>query len=92
MIPHRIGELFRHRDVTGTSGTGVVAQITQFSNGMVALCWLGEHPSVSVWDSLEALLAIHGHDGATVIYWDDGAIQEAADHTFDIRKSPASRS
>lgn len=72
----RTGELFRHRDVTGQSGTGVIAQLTQFSNGKVALGWLGKYPTVDVLDDADQVLGIHGHNGATVIYWSDGEIQE----------------
>ncbi|MEU5259010.1 hypothetical protein [Amycolatopsis sp. NPDC021455] len=57
--------LVRHEDVTGLSGTGVVAEGVQWSNGQVTLCWFGEHSSVAVWPSLEDAMAIHGHNGAT---------------------------
>lgn len=76
MIAHRMGELFRHRDVSGQSGTGVVAQVTQFSNGKAAVAWLGDVPSVTVFDSIDQVLQVHGHNGATVIYWHDGDIME----------------
>lgn len=57
--------LVRHEDISGISGTGVVAEGVQWSNGQVTLCWRGEHSSVAVWPSLEDAMAIHGHDGAT---------------------------
>lgn len=64
-------QLFRHQDVSGVSGVGVVAFGTIYPSGLVTLCWLGEHPSVTTWGSLTDLLAVHGHDGATEIVWID---------------------
>jgi hypothetical protein len=65
-------ELVRHRDVSGVSGTGVVAEGIEWSDGTVALRWGGHYPTTTVWqDGIDALLAIHGHNGATVIRWLD---------------------
>lgn len=62
-------ELHRDEDETGISGTGVVAQGVVFASGKCALLWLTEHTSVGVYDSIEELTAIHGHDGRTrVVY------------------------
>lgn len=72
----RTGELFRHRDPSGISGIGVVAQLCVFDNGDVAVAWLGKHPSTAIWRSVDDVLAVHGHHGATVIYWSDGEVQE----------------
>jgi hypothetical protein len=63
--------LFRIRDVSGTSGTGVVAWGTQFPDGAAALRWNGEHPSTAAWPSVDDILAVHGHQGASVIKWLD---------------------
>jgi hypothetical protein len=60
--------LDRSEDVTGVSGTGVVAEGIQFSDGSCALRWcVGEHRSTVIWSSIEAVKAIHGHDGKTVV-------------------------
>ncbi|GAB3952433.1 hypothetical protein GCM10029976_090610 [Kribbella albertanoniae] len=67
----RRGELFRYHDASGVSGTGVVAHLVEFLDGSVALRWLGKHPSTAVWASLESVLAIHGHLGASEIRWLD---------------------
>lgn len=63
--------LVRNVDVTGVSGTGAVAEGVMFGNGKLVLGWLTEHTSVAVYDSLESLVAIHGHDGHTRIVWAD---------------------
>jgi hypothetical protein len=57
--------LQRDEDPTGVSGTGTVAEGTQFSDGTVVLRWLGRHPSTVVWPDIDAARAVHGHDGRT---------------------------
>jgi hypothetical protein len=63
--------LVRHHDVTGVSGTGVVAQGVRFIDGTVAVRWSSKTPVTSVWESVEDMLAIHGHDGCTIVRWLD---------------------
>lgn len=65
-------ELVRLVDVSGVSGTGVVAEGLEFTDGSVALRWRGEHPSTVAWDNIASVLAVHGHEGATVLNWLDG--------------------
>lgn len=57
--------LKRGEDESGVSGTGRVAQGFVFDNGKVAVTWLSEHPSVTVYDNLGEVTAIHGHGGKT---------------------------
>lgn len=66
--------LKREVDVSGVSGTGVVAEGAQFSDGTCVVRWLGERRSTVVWSSIEDVLVIHGHDGATKIVWTGGEI------------------
>jgi hypothetical protein len=68
---HRRFLLDRRVDGTGVSGTGPVAEGTEFSDGAVALRWRGATPCTAVWDSLAAAIAVHGHEGATVVRWLD---------------------
>ena len=66
----RIFRLVRDDDVTGVSGTGVVAEGIEFSDGRVAIRWIvGEHRSTATWDNINAVIAIHGHNGATILDW-----------------------
>lgn len=67
-------KLIRHSDVSGVSGTGVVAEGVEWSDGSVALHWRGRWPTTVVFEfgGVEAVLAIHGHHGATEVVWDDG--------------------
>lgn len=66
--------LRRDEDVSGVSGTGVVAQGVEFADGTVALRWLSAWPTSVVFHDrgIEAVKAVHGHDGRTqVVFADD---------------------
>lgn len=74
--------LQRDEDVSGVSGTGIVAQGVEFNDtlidpeaksgsGKVVINWFGVHRSVVIWDSIEDALVIHGHDGRTKVVWMD---------------------
>ena len=63
--------LDRREDETGVSGTGCIAEGVLFDNGKCALAWLSRYRSVTVFDNIEELEAVHGHDGKTVIQWID---------------------
>lgn len=67
----RTFELVRHADVSGVSGTGVVAEGCVFTDGSVALRWRGDNPATAVWPDLDSVLAVHGHHGATEVNWLD---------------------
>jgi hypothetical protein len=62
--------LERDEDVSGISGTGVVAEGTQFSDGTVVLRWLGVWPSTVIWPNITAAKAVHSHDGKTRFVWE----------------------
>lgn len=59
-------------DHSGVSGTGVVADGVRWADGRVTLKWRGRHSSVGVYEHIEAVEAIHGHDGDTQIRWRPG--------------------
>lgn len=65
----RLFQLHRETDVTGISGTGVVAYGVLFPDGVTVIRWRGHHQSTVVWESLADVDAIHGHNGATRIIW-----------------------
>jgi hypothetical protein len=69
---HRRFILQRDEDETGVSGVGVVAEGVCFSDDRCALRWIvGTNRSTAVWDSIEAVEAIHGHNGKTKVVWVD---------------------
>jgi len=63
----KIFYLKRVEDESGISGTGRVAQGFIFDNGKVAVTWLSEHPSVTIYDNIGEVSAVHGHGGKTEI-------------------------
>lgn len=63
--------LNRTVDVSGVSGTGVVAQGVQFDDGNVAIRWMSQSPSTVIWNSVEDAMAVHGHGGLTELEWLD---------------------
>ena len=66
-IDMKVFYLNRVEDESGISGTGRVAQGFIFDNGKVAVTWLSEHPSVTVYDNIGEVHAIHGHGGKTEV-------------------------
>ena len=66
-------ELFRREDESGVSGTGVVALGVMWPDGHCALRWQTERRSTAVYTSVEDLIAIHGHEGRTIVRWIDAA-------------------
>jgi hypothetical protein len=72
----RLFVLRRDRDITGVSGPGDVADGVQWADGSVVLRWRAR-PSTAVWDSLDLMLSVHGHDGATRVVWADDTADRA---------------
>ncbi len=71
-LPRRF-HLMRHRDVSGISGTGVVALGVRWPDGTASVRWLGDRPSIVFWDrgGMADAEHVHGHAGATEVVWDD---------------------
>lgn len=63
--------LRRDEDVSGTSGTGRVAEGVQFWDGACVMRWRTEVRSVTFYDSIQDLHAIHTHEGRSTIVWMD---------------------
>lgn len=63
--------LYRRQDVSGVSGTGVVAVGCEFPDGLVVLRWTSAWPTSVVFHErgIESVKAIHGHDGRTEVVW-----------------------
>lgn len=68
-------ELHRHEDETGVSGTGVVAEGVVFQNGKIAMAWLTRHKSLTIYDDMTTLEAIHGHGGKTKVVFRDPGLE-----------------
>jgi hypothetical protein len=84
----RTFELVRYHDLSGVSGTGVVAEGCVFTDGSVALRWRGNNPATAVWPDLDSVLAVHGHQGATEVRWleperqPEPSLEPGIDHLF----------
>jgi hypothetical protein len=64
--------LVRHDDVSGVSGTGVVADGVRWPDGTATVRWRGEWPTTQDHDrGMESIGHIHGHSGSTEIVWLD---------------------
>jgi prepilin-type processing-associated H-X9-DG protein len=69
----RVFLLIRHTDISGVSGTGVVAEGTEWTDGSVSLRWRSEHASTTFYEAgMGAVVAIHGHGGASEVVFLDG--------------------
>ena len=64
-------ELHRHVDVSGISGTGIVADGIMWPDGSADIRWRGANPCAVHWDRFESAETIHGHEGATEIVFLD---------------------
>jgi len=72
--------LDREVDVTGISGSGVVAEGVEFSDGITVVRWLPAgtarptevKPTTVIFDNITHVLALHGHNGSTkVVYLEE---------------------
>ena len=63
----KIFYLKRGDDVSGVSGTGIVADGVVFPDGTTVLRWRTAGGSTGIYDSLESVEKIHGHNGKTKI-------------------------
>lgn len=59
--------LDRSEDATGTSGTGIVAEGVEFSNGQCVVHWLSQMETVTVYANVKVVERLHGHDGKTKV-------------------------
>jgi len=66
--------LLRYYDPSQVSGTGVVAEGTEWTDRSASVRWRGNDPTVAYWPGgVEAIERIHGHQGATVLLFPEDA-------------------
>lgn len=63
--------LERAVDSTGITGTGRIAEGVMLSSGKVVLQWPTQYQSISIYDSVSDVLAVHGHNGTTSVVFVD---------------------
>ncbi len=64
-------QIVRDEDVTGVSGTGVVAVGCNFMGHGCVLQWMGEVVSTFWYPNLQTVEALHGHGGKTRVAIDE---------------------
>lgn len=79
-------QLHRDQDITGVSGTGVVADGVLFPDGAVAIRWRGDRPSTVAWGSIEDAYHVHAHGGATRFVWLDPDPDASPPHRYALPK------
>lgn len=72
--------LRRLKDISGVSGTGIVAEGVEFRDGQCVISWLGQLHSIAVYPSIETMITIHGHKGSTVLEFTDGFRYRVPEH------------
>ena len=61
--------LQRSEDVSGTSGTGIVAEGVEFSDGTCVLHWISQLHSIEICGNMHVVEAIHSHEGKTKVVY-----------------------
>ena len=78
----RLFQVVREADITGVSGTGVVADGVEFPDGTAVVRWRelepgnpnyerGVRATTVVFPNVRAVEALHGHNGATRLAFTD---------------------
>lgn len=66
--------IWRGEDVTGVSGTGVVTVGVVLPDGKAVTQWVNSPmgiKTITIWDSVDEIEQIHGHNGKSVLIWLD---------------------
>ena len=61
--------LYRREDVSGVSGTGIVAVGVILPSGQAVMEWCSRWPTVTIFQTIDQVERIHGHGGRTSIGW-----------------------
>lgn len=64
-------QMVRRDDVSGMSGTGIVAEGIEWRDGRCAYRWLTSPGTTQIASQVEDIRHIHGHNGKTTIRWLD---------------------
>lgn len=92
--------VIRHEDITGLSGTGVVAEGVEWLDGTVTMRWMdidhdtenykrGVRPTTVQHENIKSVEALHGHNGATEVVWFDDEHRQFADNNGDVHHRSA---
>lgn len=79
--PPKISKFYLNRveDESGVSGTGIVAVGVKLPSGRCILEWVSKRTSANslgIYDDMDDLKKVHGHDGKTEVVYYDGEEDE----------------
>lgn len=85
--------LRRTEDVTGVSGTGIVALGVEWPDGLVVLRWTSDWPTSVVFHDrgMESVEAVHGHGGKTQVVWLSDELEPLAAMEVQLEAATAGR-
>lgn len=86
----KVGHIVRYEDESGVSGTGIVAEWVEYSDGEVVVHWLSHTPSTNHYRNLKQVESIHGHGGKTsmVTIWEEPKLETPATAEENGESSP----
>lgn len=64
-------ELHREVDVSGISGTGIVAEGVMFFDGSATMRWKTKYRTTVTTEHMEIIYQVHCLNGATKVVWID---------------------
>lgn len=69
----RLKQFYLNRvdDISGVSGTGVIAHGVILPSGKVVMEWVTTHKSIGIYDSIEEIQMLHAHKGKTFLVYVD---------------------
>jgi len=63
--------LHRIEDISGVSGTGIIAHGMILPSGRVVMEWVTTHKSIAIYDSIDEIQLLHAHKGKTNLVYVD---------------------
>ena len=63
--------LIQVEGATRVSGTDEVAEGTVFSSGLAVIHWLRDPFAMGVYQTLDDVISVHGHEGQTQLHFID---------------------
>lgn len=78
--------MVRNEDISGVSGTGLVAAGVEFATGGVAGSFVSKYPGCFTYPSMSILQHVHSHEGAhdTKIIYVDNLDDEELEKVFEL--------
>ncbi len=77
--PAQVRPFYLHRsvDTSGVSGTGIVAVGAVLPSGKAVLEWRSRWRTVTIFESVDQIILIHGHGGRTLLHWGEPPVSSS---------------